>query len=176
MASGKNCAPILSHPSVTLEKKISFAQGIFHPKMLSKFLTEPSNILRAIRSSPTHCGCYLHQKACSTQKGKQHLYKCFSFFWGWGRGLDRDTTVILHLVKKPSQWIIVSAFLLFPPSIIFPRALRISGSVLVPEQFLMQQDCIPPLQSVSSVVSLSSVSVHYREKKNQAGWPAKVTL
>lgn len=104
------------------KKKICFAQGIFHPKMLSKFLTEPSNILRAIRSSPTHCGCYLHQKAGSTQKGKQHLYKCFSFFWGWGRGLDRDTTVVLHVVKKPSQWIIVSAFLLFPPSIIFSQS------------------------------------------------------
>lgn len=158
-------------------KKICFAQGIFHPKMLSKFLTEPSNILRAIRSSPTRCGCYLHQKPGSTQKGKQHLYKCFSFFWGWGRGLDRDTTVVLHVVKKPSQWIIVSAFLLFPPSIIFSQSTEdfwfSFGPWAVPDAAGLHSPFAVSKQCGLTLICFCTLP---RKKKNQAGWPAKVTL
>lgn len=61
------------------------------------------------------------------------------------------------------------------PSVIFTGALRSFGSVLVLEQFLTQHDCIPLLQSVNSVLSLSAVSCSSK-KKIQAGWPAKVTL
>lgn len=53
---------------------------------------------------------------------------------------------------------------LFSPSVIFPGAQRSFGSVLVLEQFLMQHDCIPLLQSVNSVLSLSAVLCSSKKK------------
>lgn len=59
-------------------------------------------------------------------------------------------------------------YCLFSPLVIFTGALSGFVSVLVLERFLMQHDCIPLLQSVNSVLSLSAVS-YSGKKKIQAG-------